>query len=49
MRIYLYPSFAVVMEIVCVSSKVRLVMYVAAILFGLQASRSSERVWLGNV
>jgi hypothetical protein len=49
MRISLYPSVAVVMKIVCVSSKVHIMMYDAAIVFWLQVSRSSEHVWLGNV
>jgi len=49
MRISLYPSFGVVMGIVCVSSEVHLMMYDAAVVFWSQASRSSERVWLGNV
>jgi len=49
MRISFYTSFAVVMEIVFVSNKVRLMVYDTAIMFWLQVSRSSERVWLGNV
>jgi hypothetical protein len=49
MSISLYPSVAVLMAFVCVGNKVRIMMYDGAIVFWLQVSRSSERVWLGNV